>query len=211
MIGAEAVICGANMKKNKENMIKIAFDLPRANPTDLRGKQSVRATFRLSEKAVDAISIVAVHLGIKQKSLFDHLMEDSQCLKLIANEIQSFDFKNQNRIQKTYVLSRKTLNIIEETSRTFNAPRDALVEFSIQRLLPIIAREQEKHARRKEMMNKWSALLNQGQKLLKQTHSLLGDNDPVFVKMEAALTAYENAFHFIEDYIEKGKKIEQFR
>ena len=45
--------------------------LPQPSPDDLRGRQSVRATFRLSAKAIDAMSIVSVHLGIKQKSLFD--------------------------------------------------------------------------------------------------------------------------------------------
>jgi len=49
--------------------------LPRPTPEGLRGRQSVRATFKLSAKAIEAMSIVAVHLGIKQKSLFDHLKE----------------------------------------------------------------------------------------------------------------------------------------
>ena len=42
--------------------------LPRPTPKDLRGRQSVRATFKLSAKAIETMSIVAVHLGIKQKN-----------------------------------------------------------------------------------------------------------------------------------------------
>lgn len=59
--------------------------------SDLRGRQSVRATFKLSEKAIDALSIVAIHLGIKQKSLFDQLINDTSSLSLIAkfNQIDS--------------------------------------------------------------------------------------------------------------------------
>ena len=94
---------------------------------NLRGRQSVRATFKLSEKAIDAISIVSVHLGIKQKSLIDHLFEDNESLNLIAKEAQSDEFEQPNRIQKTYVLSRKTLSCLDRTSRTFDTPRDALV------------------------------------------------------------------------------------
>ena len=52
------------------------MDIPLPSPEDLRGRQSVRATFKLSSRAIDALSIVAAHLGIKQKSLFDHLIED---------------------------------------------------------------------------------------------------------------------------------------
>ena len=63
--------------------------LPRPTPKDLRGRQSVRATFKLSAKAIEAISIVAVHLGIKQKSLFDHLIEDVHSLKLISLEVEN--------------------------------------------------------------------------------------------------------------------------
>ena len=63
--------------------------IPRTSSADLRGKQSVRATFKLSARAIEAMSIVAVHLGIKQKSLFDHLIEDMQSLKLIAREVES--------------------------------------------------------------------------------------------------------------------------
>ena len=74
--------------------------IPRPSSADLRGRQSVRATFKLSERAIDAMSIVAVHLGIKQKSLFDHLIEDMQSL---------------TRVQKTFVISRKTLSNLDET------------------------------------------------------------------------------------------------
>jgi hypothetical protein len=40
---------------------------------DLSGRQSVHATFRLSESCINAISILSAQLGIKQKSVFDHL------------------------------------------------------------------------------------------------------------------------------------------
>ncbi len=63
----------------KENLIFINdIALPKPSSGDLRGRQSVRATFKLSAQAIDIISIISGHLGIKQKSIFDHLMEDSQ-------------------------------------------------------------------------------------------------------------------------------------
>lgn len=54
--------------------------------SELRGRQSIRATFKLTAGCIDAISIVAKHLGIKQKSLFDHLAEDTQVLKKLLRE-----------------------------------------------------------------------------------------------------------------------------
>ena len=148
--------------------------LPEPSSSDLRGRQSVRATFKLSERAIEALSIVSVHLGIKQKSLFDHLIEDADSLSLIAQELKSFNFTRLNRVQKTFVLSRKTLLCLERAAREFEAPRDALVEYSIQRLLPVIIKEREKHLRRKEVLQDLGEYLEQGEKLLKKTKQRLG-------------------------------------
>ena len=184
--------------------------LPRTSPEDLRGRQSVRATFKLSVKAIEAMSIVAVHLGIKQKSLFDHLIEDARSLSLIAQEIESEKFSTISRVQKTYVISRKTLSCLEEISKRFKAPRDALVEYSIQRLLPVIAKEREKHRKRKEILRDINAQLENGLIILQKSKALLGENDPVFVRLESAVKALANAQRSIEAFVEKGKIIEEF-
>ena len=184
--------------------------LPRTSPEDLRGRQSVRATFKLSVKAIEAMSIVAVHLGIKQKSLFDQLIEDAGSLSHIAREIESDDFSSLERVQKTYVISRKSLSSLEEVSKAHNAPRDALVEYSIQRLLPVIARERERHRRRKAILKDINAHLAQGMKILQKAQSQLGEEDPVFMRFEAAMHSLVNAQSHIEHYVEKGSVIEDF-
>lgn len=196
-------------KRNKQEWEK-GISLPQPSSSDLRGRQSVRATFKLSEKAIDVISVVAIHLGIKQKSLFDHLIDDTRSLNQIAREIQSDRFNNLKRFQKTYVLSRKTLCCLEEASKNFNAPRDALVEYSIQRLLPVIAEERGKHQKRKEILGEITAYLKHGEKILRKSRELLGEDDPVYVKFEAAVTGCHNVHDSIESFVEKGKGIEEF-
>ena len=184
--------------------------LPRTSSADLRGRQSVRATFKLSERAIEAMSIVAVHLGIKQKSLFDHLIEDVQSLKLIARDMESERFSALSRIQKTFVISRKTLSCLDETSKRFNAPRDALVEYSIQRLIPVINRERERHRTRKEILGDMTELLENGLELLQKSRSLLGEEDPVSVKFESAMRSLVNTQSHVKDFVEKGEIIEEF-
>jgi hypothetical protein len=184
--------------------------IPRTSSADLRGRQSVRATFKLSARAIEAMSIVAVHLGIKQKSLFDHLIEDMQSLKLIAREVESERFSNLNRVQKTFVISRKTLSNLDETSRQFNAPRDALVEYSIQRLMPVINRERERHRKRKEILRDMTAHLQNGLEILQKSRSLLGEEDPVSVKLESAMRSLVNAQGHVQTFVEKGEIIEEF-
>ena len=184
--------------------------LPRPSSEDLRGRQSVRATFKLSARAIEALSIVAVHLGIKQKSLFDHLIEDVQSLKLIAREIESERFRALGRVQKTFVISRKTLSSLDETSRQFNAPRDALVEYSIQRLMPVIARERQRHRKRKEILNDMNAYLENGLNILQKSKALLGEEDPVSVRLASAMKGLLNARNHVNAFVERGEIIEEF-
>jgi hypothetical protein len=153
---------------------------------------------------------VAAQLGIKQKSLFDHLIEDVQSLNVIANEIEDEVFDALDRIQKTFVISRRTLSCLEQTSRQFNAPRDALVEYSIQRLLPVIAKERERHSKRKEILNDINAHLEQGLKILQKARSLLGEDDPVYSRFETAMQSLVNSQSHIENYVKKGSVIEDF-
>ncbi|MEE4603191.1 MAG: hypothetical protein V2J65_18055, partial [Desulfobacteraceae bacterium] len=133
------------MKKTEQNQIDMSMSGSNSSTLDLRGRQSVRATFRLSEACIDAISILSAQLGIKQKSIFDHLLENAQVLKSMASELENTKFDRHERIQKTFVISRRSLSFLDTISSKHNAPRDALVEYSVRRLLPIIAKERKKH------------------------------------------------------------------
>ena len=115
-----------------------------------------------------------------------------------------------DRIQKTFVLSRKTLSCLEKTSEAFNTPRDALVEISIQRLLPIIQKEREKQQRRKALLEELRKYLGQGQKILEKTRRFLGEDDPVYEKLEPAMKTLSGTHRNIEQFVEKGKVIEDF-
>ena len=184
--------------------------LPQPSSGDLRGRQSVRATFKLSAKAIDILSIVSVHLGIKQKSIFDHLVEDGQSLNLLAQEVDPKQINFLERIQKTFVLSRKTLMALEKTAKQFDTSRDVLVELSIQRLLPIIYREQEKHEKRKKILNELSHFLDNGATLLEEFESDLGKDDPVSAEFKRAIEVLTDARTHIAAFVVKGQVIERF-
>jgi hypothetical protein len=198
------------MDKSRKGSPVEETNLPLPSAADLRGRQSVRATFKLSARAIDALTIVAAQLGIKQKSLFDHLIEDAKSLSIIANEIEDEAFSALDRIQKTFVVSRRTLTYLDQTSRQFNAPRDALVEYSIQRLMPVIAKERDKHEKRKEILSQITELLAQGLKILQEAESVLGGDDPVCARFESAMHALQGAQNHIEHYVKKGSVIEDY-
>ena len=188
----------------------IKISLPGTSTADLMGKQSVRATFKLTPKAINAISIVSTQLGIKQKSLFDQLMDDHTSLQMIAGEIQAGKTQFENRVQKTYVLSRKTLSCLDAAAKKYDAPRDALVEYSIQRLLPIIVKEKEKHQNRKEILKDLSRHMQDGYALMQKARDRLGEDDPVFERIVSAVSACENAHAFADLFVQKGAIIEEF-
>jgi uncharacterized protein (UPF0147 family) len=199
------------MKKNKDYQRDTDISVPRPTTLELRGRQSVRATFRLSEACIDAISILSAQLGIKQKSIFDHLMENAQVLKNMARELENTQFDRHQRIQKTFVISRRSLSFLDMISSEHNAPRDALVEYSVRRLLPIIARERKKHEKRKDLLAEISDHFAKGEKLLSKAEEMLGTDDPVATKLRTAESVYKNALNDIANFIERGKMIEKFR
>ena len=195
-------------KVQQENQGNMSLDLP--SSSDLRARQSVRATFKLTERAISTVSIVSTHLGIKQKSLFDHLIDDARSLDVIANEVETDLFDELDRVQKTYVISKKTLLSLCEAAERLDAPRDALVEYSIRRLLPIINEERIKHRKRKEILQELTDFLDQGENMLKKSKKLLGEDDPVYDKLSSVLAVARNAHKSIRCFIEKGEIIEEF-
>ena len=199
------------MKKSKEKQNDGDASIPKPTTLDLRGRQSVRATFRISEACIDAISILSAQLGIKQKSIFDHLLENAQVLKSMASELENTEFERHERIQKTFVISRRSLSFLDTISSKHNAPRDALVEYSVRRLLPIIAKERKEHEKRKELLADISKHFREGERLLSKAEEMLGTDDLIVDKLQTAISAYKNSFDDIANFIEKGKIIEQFR
>ncbi len=192
-----------NMSKNKARQ-------PGSTTLKLRGKQSVRATFKLSEKAIDYLSLVAVHLGIKQKSLFDHLIDDATALRDIAASIHMHQFNRIDRVQKTYVLSRKTLEVLELISNDLDTPRDALVEYSLHKLEAVIQGEKKRHEQRKllfkELMTHWE----EGNILLKKSKRILGDEDPFCLEMKRSMVSLTRTTKELSTFIEKSRIIEEY-
>ena len=178
--------------------------------SDLRGRQSVRTTFKLSPRSIDALSLLAAQLGIKQKSIFDHLVDDTTALKALAREIEKKGEIGHNRVAKTYVISRRTLENLEQVCKRYQTPRDALVEFSIERILPLIQEEKKKHENRKKLSNKLDRFLAESRELLKEADRLLDRDDPVFEQIYQAARTVQTGHDEIRSIIDRGARLEEF-
>ncbi len=195
------------MRKRKASFVSIEFSSESAQ--ELLGRQSVRTTFKLSEKSIDALSVLAGQLGIKQKSLFDHLIDDIPTLRIIAEASAEYQIPEQ-RVAKTYVISRRTLQNLEQISSRYQTPRDALVELSIERIIPLIKEEKKKHEQRKLILGKMEKIVADGEKAFALANESLDQDDPVFRRIYQMMRAVKSCHSEIETCVERGRKIEEF-
>ena len=185
---------------------------PATGPTllDLRGRQSVRATFKLSQKAIDAIGLVAVHMGIKQKSLFDHIIEDMDAMEKLARSIRLPQFEKIPRRQKTYVMSRRTVDALSEVSRAFDMPRDALVEYAVKKLESVIQSEKRRHEERKKLAADVMAHFEKGEHLYRSVAQSLGKDDPFSRHLDKAVLAARKTAEDLQAFLNKSRVLEDF-
>ncbi len=176
----------------------------------LKGKQSVRATFRLSEGTIQLLGIVAAQLGLKQKSLFDQLIEDRDVLSQVAQMADRNGPAIRNRRQKTFVLNKKSLEVLESVARKQNIPRDLLVEVSIGRLIPIMDAEQEKHEKRIRIHKEMKSCYDQCQKLQKKTAQLLGENDRTYLLAEKITSSCARSIEELETLLKNGQDMAKY-
>ena len=107
------------------------------------------------------------------------------------------------------MISRKSLSSLDEISNLFNSQR-CLIEHSIQRLLPIINKEREKHEKRKEFLAKINNHFHEGEKILNDIRKQLGGDDPIINKYEMVMSGYETVKDNMEAFIDRSKGIEEF-
>lgn len=196
------------MKHDSPFPNKLDAELAMATANELRGKRSVRTTFKLSAGTIQAVSLVAAHLGIKQKSLFDHLFEEMNIMPPMANGPAQNAGAKSVRVQKTYVISQKSLDYLERVSKAMHTSRDLLVEFSVQRLLPMIEAERHQHEKRKEALAELQKQTDNMRILWRQACMLLGEGDYVSEKIALATKALEATEHQIAAFVERGRIIE---
>lgn len=178
---------------------------------ELKGRQSVRATFKLPTSMIELLSVAANQLGLKQKSLFDQLVEDRAILEQVAACADTFLPLQEERQQKTYVISRNSLAALDHVAKAHRVSRDLLVEISIGRLLPVLDAEQEKQHKRKELAIEMAALLEQGERLQARTELMLGVDDQVARRLERIVDQLRACQEQLAAQVELGKTIENYR
>ena len=102
------------------NNVDTEAPLQSTRMADLLEKKSVRATCRLHPTAVELMSVLAAQLGVKQKSLFDYLMEDEDALHAMAASQPADTSVKEQRIQNVNGVSRRCLDAQSIKTRSDN-------------------------------------------------------------------------------------------
>lgn len=192
------------MNELKEHKINLSLN-------SLKGMQSVRATFTLPKNIINLLSVVANQLGVKQKSIFDHLVENKHVLDQVADEAQNYQPARKKRRQKTFVLSRNSLTTLDTFAKKYKLPRDILVEFSIKQLRPVIDAEKKKHENRKTLLKEMENFLEHGHEMMEKARNLVGEDDLVCQKLQDILNLYDKNVEELKTTIERGKCMEEFQ
>ncbi len=192
--------------QHKDQVARAGVEISEAR---LRGRQSVRTTFRLPVHLIEVLGIIACQFGVKQKSLFDQMIEDDAALDEIGEWVSSYTPENIERRPKTYVLSKQSLLAFERVATERQISRDILVEVSIRRLLPLLFAERERHSKRVKILGDMEQYLRQGQELLAKTGRLLGKDDPVYEMVGRMVRLGEEKVIALTDIVAKGKSLEK--
>jgi hypothetical protein len=182
-------------------------EMLRLNSYQLKGKQSVRATFRLSNQMIDLLKIAATHLEVKQKSLIDELVQNRETLDRVVLDSQGAPQKEIERRQKTFVLSRNSLDSLDKISNKYDLSRDYLVELCIGRLVPFVDSEQEKHKQRRVLLKDAEHYLANGKKLLQQADKMLGHKDRFRAKLEKIVNYTERNVTEMRKFVKEKKTL----
>lgn len=177
---------------------------------DLLGKKSVRATFRLHPTAAALMSILAAQLGIKQKSLFDYLMEDTDVLHAVAASQPPDAAIKAQRIQKTFVVSQRSLAVLDAVAKRAAVSRNDLIEKSIQRLLPVLEKERLRQRQRTRALSRIARHFKQGKALMDDVKAMVGEDDTLYQSLIRVMEVYEKAVCEIRERVDKGKRISEF-
>ncbi len=150
---------------------------------ELKKRQSVRTTFKLPEKTINLLKLSAKHLGIKQKTLLEQLIEDEKILDILAKEAQTYCRNDDDCRPKTFVLSRKALDLIDVMLGRYDIARDILVELSVTRLASYIELLSEQHDQRRSLLKEIDKYRELLEELSSKAKATFKEEDPFQMKL----------------------------
>ncbi len=183
-----------------------------------RPTQSVRTTFRLTKEGSEAMNRLAKNYGLKPKSLIqlcvtidtrDSKPKEGTFMYSVLKSAKDITFSDLDRsVRKTLVISKESLGRLNKISKTFNIPRDLLVETLVRNVESGLKRSMEEkkkqHKKALEIINKfWS----KAEEIEKELKKFLKDDDPILERFGIVIVIIMNLCTAIESELKEGTPI----
>jgi len=100
---------------------------------------------------------------------------------------------------------------LEKLLSAVEASRDDLVEYAIQRLLPILLKERNQQKKRETVLSEIAQHFEHSIELMRKIEKSVGKDDPLYEYYLAIIEAYRDAFDKMENLVQQGKRILKLR
>jgi hypothetical protein len=225
----------SNSRRKKRSSPSDEKSLSGAYTTDLKDRESVRTTFKISTLSAETIKVLAKHHGIRFKEVFDNLcaqflkerlmekisdkseLDQAPLLQQLAYLVEQqiaqkpdqYNEQKKDLVRKSQVVSRGALRTLNEVSKEYKIPRDLLVDWSLAimrtRFDDDIETTQEQYEQAEEMI---AGFIATGNRLYDDLDDLLEANDPLLARFDYPMIMLDNLLLAIKAYLKDGTPID---
>lgn len=186
-------------------------ELLSTNPISKRtimDKQSVRTTFRLGDAALRFLASLRRDLGLKPKELFEFLCSENEVLAEVA-AAYSRERSISGGERRPYVISRGTLQFLNERSKQLGVPRDAFLEGLILAFKRVLEVSEEKERENvKTALAMISELSQKAEEIEEQLKKMFDKGHPLLDRLGTVIVVISNLCSALEGYLETGEPID---
>ena len=178
--------------------------------TSLSEKQSVRTTFKLSEKSKNVIEQLIRTNNLKPKELFDLICSsDAFVENAIEAGRKSYENASKKQTRKTFVISKRVLRLLNKHSKQYKLSRDLIVENLILFFKSLLEKhaEEEKH-REEKALTIISDFWGKAESVEKQLKELLDDDSPILNRFGYVIVLLMNLEGAIQAKLSNGVPID---
>lgn len=193
------------MKKSNDLIADIGSKI------NLTEKQSVRTTFKLTKKSIDAINWLIEKYDTKPKEIFDIMCSNENLIKTVIEYLtNNNNFNNSNTyIRKTFVISKLALRSLNAYSKKNKIARDLIVDnliFVFEHLLKKI--EENERKQEEKALSIISNFWGEAEKIEKELKTFLEDEHPILTRFSYVIVLLMNLTSAIKSKLEEGIPID---
>lgn len=167
-----------------------------------------RTTCTLTDDGVVAFEKLTKEYGLKHKNILDFVVSKECIRQLISNStLQSNGL--QRNARKSIVITKKSLSMLNESSKELGIPRDQIIDSGVRLLRALLQKEREltleKHERAIVTLQKLSAKMLSTEAELE---GYLDEDDPILSRLNLLITVMDNLVNAVENELKNNEAID---